>query len=291
VRGSAKWIFLFILPSLILFSMVYVGSVVLMTGSAFTDWRLMSNASFVGLRNFVRMFSADAAFAKAFVNSCIWVFLQSTVHVAIGVVLALILAQREFYWKFIRTIYMIPNIISSAALGMLYAFIFKPRFGLVDSLIALALRLPAYDHNWFYDYRTAFFTVSLTWVPFAAVVTILALSELSSIPASVLESARIDGAKTWQINVHILIPMMRNMIGTCVIVAATSMLKNFDTIYITTNGGPGNETVNLPLYIYKTAMLENNYGYANAIGVVVTLLGIAIIISVSRMFRIGVSDA
>jgi raffinose/stachyose/melibiose transport system permease protein len=231
----------------------------------------------------------DLDFIKAFTNTVIWTFLQGIIHVSIGVTVALILSKKEFYWKFARTAYMIPNIISAAALGMVYLFVFNPKFGALNASIRL-FGVKDFTRNWFFDYSTSFLTVTMTWLPFAALVTILILSEISTIPKSVFESAQIDGATELQKNFYIVLPLLRNIIGTCVIVAATSMLKNFDLIFMTTNGGPGNNTLNLPLYIYKTSMLDNNFGYANAIGTVLILLGVVIIVATTKVFKMGKSD-
>jgi raffinose/stachyose/melibiose transport system permease protein len=288
-KRNGIWIFLFLLPAILLYLIVYAASVIVMGGTSFTDWRLMSEIKFTGLENYIELFLRDEVFRKGLVNTAIWVILQSTVHVGVGLVFALILSKKEWYWKFARTSYMIPNIVSGAAMGMLYLCIFNPSFGAVNAVIRF-FGVEGFDHNWFYDYSTAFLTVTLTWLPFAAVVTILVLAEMSAIDESIYEAAKVDGATEFKTNIYVIIPMLRNILGTCVIVAATSMLKNFDIIFMTTNGGPHFETINLPLYLYKTAMLENNYGYANAIGSFITILGILFIVVINRVFRMGYSD-
>jgi raffinose/stachyose/melibiose transport system permease protein len=282
------WIAIFLIPSLLIFCMIYGASVITLFASSFTDWRLASKVEFVGLSNYINLFS-DRDFLNALFNTTIWALLQSTIHIVIGVTFALILAKKEFYWKFARTAYMIPNIISSAALGMVYLSIFNPKFGAVNSIIR-AFGVNDFKQNWFMDYSTAFFTITMTWLPFAAIVSILVLAEIGAIPESIIESAKIDGAGEFKTNLYIVLPLLRNIIGTCVIVAATSMMKNFDIIFMTTNGGPENTTLNLPLYIYKTSMLENNYGYANTIGAFLIMLGIVMLVVISKTFRIGQSD-
>jgi raffinose/stachyose/melibiose transport system permease protein len=286
-RGLA--IFLFLLPSILLFLLVFAWPVILMAGSSFTDWRLASTAKFIGLGNYIDA-TTDRTLIKAFTNTLIWVLLQSSVHVAIGVTFALILSRKPFFWKFARTVYMVPNIISAIAIGMLFLCIFNPKFGVVNETIR-NIGFAGFEKNWFFDYTTAFFTVTLTWLPFAAVVTLLTLAEIAAIPESILEAASIDGASVFQTNLYIILPNLKNIIGTSAIVAATSMLKNFDLIMVTTNGAPGNLTLNLPLLVYQTAMLENNYGYANTIGMIITLMGIFFIIVLTRAFNLGKSEA
>ena len=80
---------------------------------------------------------------------------------------------------------------------------------------------------------------------------------------------------------------MKNIFGTCVVLASVAMVSQFDILYVTTRGGPGTTTLNLPMYLYKTAMLENNYGKANAVGVIQIALGLVLVILIQRMFSMN----
>ena len=93
-----------------------------------------------------------------------------------------------------------------------------------------------------------------------------------------------------QINFRIRLPLIRTVLGTSVILAATSMLREFELIYLTTNGGPGDMTLNLPLYLYKTSMTDNNYGYANMMGVVLIVAGIVTVYAINKIFRMNEAD-
>lgn len=280
------YITLFLLPTIILFLLVYAVSLVILFGTSFTEWRTWTKPVFIGLGNYIKMFTDDSDFRQSLINTVIWIFLQSTVHVIIGVLFAIILNMKEFYWKFARSVYMIPNIISGAAVGMLFLFILNPDFGAVNSIVRLFCSRD-FSQNWFMDYATSFFSVTMTWLPYAAVVTILVLAEIAAIPESIFESARIDGASGFKINLYIVIPLLRNIIGTSVILAGTSMLQKLDIIMITTGGGPGNTTLNLPVYIYRTALMDNNFGYSNTVGVFLVVLGIVLILLYRNMFKIG----
>ncbi|MZQ81107.1 ABC transporter permease subunit [Paenibacillus sp. 5J-6] len=279
------YISLFLLPTLVLFTVVFAASCVVLLGTSFTEWRIGTKVSFIGIHNYADMF-LDSDFWKSVWNTILWMLLQSTVHILIGVSFALILLKKEFYWKFARTVYMLPNIISGAAIGMLFLSILNPEIGAVNHIIRL-FGFEGFSQNWFMDYNSAFFSVTMTWLPYAAVVTILVLAEIAAISESVFESARIDGASELKINLYIVLPMLRNIIGTCILLAGTSILQKFDIIMMTTGGGPGNETMNLPMYIYKTALIDNNFGYANAIGVFAILLGIVFVMTTKAVFKIG----
>ena len=286
---NIKWVIAFLVPTILLFLFMYAFSLIILFGSSFTDWTLGMKVSFTGLRNYLELFTDNEDFLKSVFNTVVWIGLQATVHVTIGVTVALILARREFYWKFVRTVYMIPNIISSAALGMMFLCFLNPDFGALNSIIRLAGQKD-FSQNWLMDYKTSFFTVTMMWLPFAAVVTILVLAELAAIPESIFESARVDGATEFEINRHISLPMLRNIIGTCAILAGTSMLQKLDMILMTTGGGPGNRTMNLPIFIYQNALKDNNFGLANAAGVTLILIGIVTVWIISRAFRMGHSN-
>ena len=94
-----------------------------------------------------------------------------------------------------------------------------------------------------------------------------------------------DGATGWQKIVYITIPLMKNAFGTCVVLASVAMVSQFDIIYMTTKGGPGNATLNLPTYLYKIITLENNYGKANAVGVIQIALGLVLVILIQKLFN------
>lgn len=280
-----KWLFLFLLPATLIFAFIYAVPVLMLTATSFTDWVVAGTPNFNGIQNYIQLFTQDKQFISATVNTLVWILLQSTVHIVIGVLTALILARKKFYWKFTRTVYMFPNIISSAAIGMLFVMLLNPSFGIVNKgLEALGFQnLP----NWFSNSSTAFFSVTMTWLPFAATVTILVLAEMTSLDPSILEAAKVDGATEFQTNIHIVLPMMKNIIGTTTILGATSMLQKLDIIMMTTNGGPGDLTLNLPLYVYNTAFSAKQFGLANSVGVVMILLGLIVVGLINRMYKMG----
>jgi raffinose/stachyose/melibiose transport system permease protein len=149
------------------------------------------------------------------------------------------------------------------------------------------LHLEEFAHNWSFEPSTAFLSVTATWLLYAGLIMLLVLTEIGTIPASLYEAADLDGASQWQKDLFITLPQLRNVIGTCIIIASTSKLKEFELIYLTTKGGPGTETMNLPLYLYNTAITQNNFGYSNMIGTVLIALGLVLIYIISRAFRIA----
>ncbi len=283
-RNKKLWIALFIIPCMILFCIVYAAPIVTVLYTSLCEYSVSVKPKFQGLGNFAAIFQ-DEDFIESIKNTLLWVVLQSTVHVTIGFVMALILRRKPHGWKVVRTAYMIPNIIPTAATGVMFTLLLNPSFGVIKSLWTAigmdASRIP----NLFGNSRYAFWTVTMTWILYSGFNTIIFLSEMGAVDPAIYEAARVDGAKPWQMDRFITIPLMKNIFGTCVILASVAMVSQLENIYKTTKGGPGNSTLNLPIYLYKAATLENNFGKANAVGVVQIVLGLTLVLLIQRLFR------
>ena len=279
---------LFLLPALLLFLLIYLGPICIVVITSFFNWKAGAPISFAGISNY-RTAISDLSVRRALGNTVIWVLLRSTVHVGVGTVLAFILAKKGRGWKFFRTAFMIPNVISMAALGIILLNVFNPEYGLLNSILS-AVMGNKFSHNWYFSVNTAFPTVTMGWLLYAGMITILMLAAIQSISSELMEAARIDGASQWQIDTMIILPLVRGSLGTSVIIAATSMLREFEMIFLTTSGGPGNLTLNLPLYLYKTALNENNYGYANMMGVFLIAFGVLVVYLINKLFKMDEMD-
>lgn len=289
VKTKTRWIVLFLLPAVVLFLLIYAAPLIMVFGTSLFDYRLTGHGlKFIGLGNYIRMFT-DKDFHQAFGNTVIWIAIHCVLHVALGTIIALILYKKPHGWKFVRTAYMVPNIISNAAMGMIFVNIFNPQFGVVNSVLN-AVGLGQYTHNWLMESGTAFPSVTMVWFLFAGYTTTLVLAQALSLDESILEAARVDGATNFQIDLFVMLPLLRKIIGTTMVMAATYMLQMFDLIYITTGGGPGRATTNLPLLLYGVYKSENNYGYANAIGVCIVLIGIVAMTIINKVMKTNEED-
>ncbi|MGE5583550.1 MAG: carbohydrate ABC transporter permease [Bacillota bacterium] len=287
-RYQKIWIAIFLAPSIILFLMIYLYPILTVIISSFTKWNGMGKMVYAGLSNYKELFLIDGDFKQALINTLIWAVLQGFVHVPIGVTVALVLAKKPFGWRLARTSFIFPNIISASAWALIYMFIFNPGAGLLNGFIRF-LGFKDFTINWFFDPRTAFFAVTCTWLFYAAVITLITMAELSSISPSIYEAARIDGASPLQIDLLINLPLLKNVIGTGMIIAITSMFGNFNLIYMTTRGGPGNLTTNLPLLVFDNFSTLFRFGYANAIGTVLLVLGVLSISMVTFFMKMNSS--
>ena len=273
-KNKKIWIFLFTIPCMILFALVYAAPIITVFYTSLCDYTAFNSPAFQGIKNFCSIR-----------NTLLWVVLQSTIHVGVGLAMALVLRRKPKGWKFARTAYMIPNIIPTAATGVMFTLLLNPMFGIVKPIMDFLGIDYAMVPNLFGNSRYAFWTVTATWILYSGFNTIIFLAEMGAVSKEIYEAAAIDGATPWQADRYITLPLMRNVCGTCVTLASVAMVSQFDIIYMTTKGGPGTSTLNLPIYLYKAATLENNYGKANAVGVVQIIIGITLVILIKGLFR------
>ena len=283
-KNKKIWIFLFTIPCMILFALVYAAPIITVFYTSLCDYTAFNSPAFQGIKNFITIFS-DSDFICSIRNTLLWVVLQSTIHVGVGLAMALVLRRKPKGWKFARTAYMIPNIIPTAATGVMFTLLLNPMFGIVKPIMDFLGIDYAMVPNLFGNSRYAFWTVTATWILYSGFNTIIFLAEMGAVSKEIYEAAAIDGATPWQADRYITLPLMRNVCGTCVTLASVAMVSQFDIIYMTTKGEPGTSTLNLPIYLYKAATLENNYGKANAVGVVQIIIGITLVILIKGLFR------
>ncbi len=282
-RKNFKWIYLFLLPTVIIFVMFYVEPIVMMVGTSFTKWDGFNSPVFVGFRNYIRIFTNSSS-AYSLRNLLLWSLIAMTLHVGFGVLVAFVLYYAPFGWKFTRSVFMIPNIISAAAWALIYRFVFNDQMGMLNTLIRHIN--PNFHVQWFYESPYAFWAVTLTWLFYAVIVTLIVLNDLMSIPTDLIEAAKLDGATGGQIVRHIQLPLCRISIGTAMLCSITSRISMYEAIALTTGGGPGDDTMSFSVLLVRS-ISDYNYGFANAIGVIMFVFGLIVMAIVNRAFRMS----
>lgn len=283
-KGKKGWIFAFTMPCVILFCVVYAIPFIMVITTSLCDYTLTQSPTLIGLDNFKVIFS-DKDFRVSIINTLKWVLIQSTIHVTFGFIMALVLRRKPKGWKVVRVAYVIPNIIPTAATAVMFSLLLNPSFGVVKLLYEKLGINTAQVVNLFGNSKYAFWTVTATWLFYSGFNMLIFMAEMQAISPDIYEAAMIDGATPREADRYITIPLMKNAFGTCVILASVAMVSQFDIIYMTTKGGPGNTTLNLPTYLYKIITLENNYGKANAVGVVQIALGLLLVVLIQRLFN------
>jgi raffinose/stachyose/melibiose transport system permease protein len=286
---SRLMIALFLAPSLVMFGLIYLWPLGLSVVSSFTRWNGFEPMRFIGFNNYIELFH-DPQFLGALWNSVKWALCALFIHVPFGVLVALLLSRKLPLWRFVRSSFMLPNVISGSAMALLFMFIFKPDAGVLNAFLRI-FKGPDFSINWLFDPKYAFASLTQVWLWYAAVITLITLSQLLSIPPELYEAAKIDGANEFQIDFFINIPLLKNAIGTGIILAVTSVFKMFDIIFMTTNGGPGTTTLNLAVMSVNAIVTMNKYGYANAIGICLLIIGASVMALTTRSLRMHDSAA
>lgn len=284
-KKNYKWICIFLMPSILIFLIFYLQPIITVFYTSLTKWDGFNSPSFLGLQNYIELFRNDA-FRISLKNISLWSVIAGTLHVGFGVLVAFVLFHKPKGWKFTRAVYMIPNVISAAAWAMIYKFIFNDEMGFLNNIIRKVN--PDFHVQWFYDSPYAFWAVTFTWLFYAVIVTLIVLNDLMAIPEELTEAAKVDGATGWQITRKIHLPLCRNAVGTGVICSITARVAMYEQIALTTAGGPGDDTMNLPIILVKSIQ-DMKYGYANANGVVMFILGLFILVVVNKVFKMNES--
>lgn len=285
-RKNYKWIYLFLLPTVIIFLMFYMVPIIQVFVTSYTSWDGFNSPKFNGLNNYINLFKGDA-FLISLKNLLAWGLIAMTLHVGFGTLVAFILYNKPVGWRFTRAVFMVPNVISAAAWAMIYRFIFNNDFGVLNRIIRFFN--PDFNVSWFYSSPWAFWSITLTWLFYAVIVTLVVLGDLMNIPQEWIEAAKIDGAEGWKLVKYIQLPLCRNAIGTSVICSLTARITMYEQISLTTAGGPGDDTMSLSILLVNNLM-DYRYGRANAIGVIMFIIGLIVLAVINKAFRMNESD-
>lgn len=236
---------------------------------SFTDYNLISEPTFVGFDNYIRMFTSD----KDFVNSLLATFKYAifTVPLQLGFALfvAFILNFKLKGINMYRTAYYIPSILGgNIAISVLWRFLFS-RDGLINQLLN-GVGLDSV--GWLSSPNTAMFVISILRIWQFGSAMVIFLAALKEIPEELYEAAQVDGAKKWQIFFKVTVPLITPTIFFNLVMQLVNALQEFNGPYLITNGGPLKATYLTSLMIYDNAFKFFRMGYASAMSWVLFMI-------------------
>lgn len=276
-------IFSLVLPGLLLFFFAILAPICLSVYYGFTDYSGMGSLNFIGLENYKTLMT-DKAFWTSLRNSLLlaigFICIQHPLALITAAVLDKLGGRGE---NFFRCVYFIPNVISVAVIAYLWKFIYNPDFGLLNNIIKAFGGKG--DINWFsYDNAIWSVLVVLIWHGFGWGMLIY-YTGIKNIDPVLYEAAAIDGADQKTTFLRITLPLMKPVIQVNVTMAVISALKQMETVYLLTNGGPGNSTQFAANYLYQQAFKAFKYGYGNAIGVVFIIICLLTTVGLNKVFE------
>jgi len=275
----------FPLPAVLALFILMVFPVIYTLWMSLHEWFVSSVTppKFVGLANYVEIITSDTRFHEALLRTFYFTALAVVVQTILGVGIALIF-NREFLGKgVVRTLFLFPMVATPVAIALVWMMMFNPTLGILNYFLKL-LGLP--PGLWIANEHSVIPSLALVdtwqWTPF---ITLIALAGLSALPQEPFEAALIDGASGWQTFWNVTLPLLRPTIMVAVLFRTIDALKTFDIIYVMTQGGPGNASETLNIYIFQTGFSYFHMGYASSLLVILFAIVMFISILLTRARR------
>lgn len=291
-RGLAKWIlvpryrndlipaFLFLLPSLIIFGVFVYYALGFNFYLSFTSWNFLSKTKeFINLDNYARLFSSKV-FLRAVWNTVYFSVGSVSISMVIGLALSILLNQKIPIRGLFRTIIFSPYVTTTAAISLLWIWIFQPDFGLIN----VGLEFIGIDGpKWLSDTKWAMpaLIIMNVWRN-SGYVMVIFLAGLQNIPSELYEAAEIDGAGGWRKFLNVTFPLLSPTTFFIMVTSLLSSFNAFDQVQVMTLGGPAGATTVFNYFIYEQAFVNFRAGYAAAASTI--LFFILLIITLFQIY-------
>ncbi len=274
---------LFIVPGLLVFSLVYIFPMFYTLRLGVTDWKGIGEMNYVGFTNYVKLFTRDRVFKTSLKNVLVVVCAGVPVQLFGALVIALAMHYLKTGLRFFRNAFFIPVLMSASAIGIMWCEFYDVSYGAVNGLLH-SIGLDSWCREWLTVPNTVLPEVIIPavwqWLGYHLIIM---YSGMCAIPEQYEEAARIDGCSTIQSIWHITLPLMRDVLKVCVVLAVVGSLKFFDIPYVMTGGGPYNLTSTIALQMYKEAFLKLQFGYGSSIAVVLCVICIGMFVLINRL--------
>ena len=277
-RREAKEFYLYALPWIIGFILFTFGATLASLVISFSKWDTLSAAHFIGIKNYIELFTDDPRFYKSLWVTLYYAVFSIPLSIIGGLAISLLMNQKVFGIRLFRTIYYLPVVISGVATAVLWQYVFNPSNGILNKLLTLNV-IPGISNGhfafnpiwanppgWLIDPKWSMpaFIIMGVWGIGGAMIVYLAA--LQGVPEDLYEAAKLDGAGPWKSFVAVTLPMLTPAIFYQLIVGTMYSLQMFTQAYIMTNGngGPEDSTLFYALYLFKNAFEFMKMGYASA---------------------------
>ena len=262
LNGEERLAWLLVLPWIIGFLAFQLGPMLASLGLSLTEWRMFTPPKFIGLGNYIEMATDDPNFFQAFKVTTIYSVTSVPLRIMLGVLVALLLNAKVRGLAFIRTVYYLPATVSGVAVAMVWLLILNGDFGLLNRALSL---IGIEGPYWLTDTRTvlASFVLMSLWGVGAGI--IIYLAGLQGVPNELYEAAEVDGASDWVQFWKITLPMISPVLFFQLVIGMIDALQEFAGPFIMTQGGPGNASLFVMLYLFRNGFEFFRMGYASGL--------------------------
>jgi len=284
---NRKAIAIFIAPAFILFTLILFIPIIQVVYYSFCDYNALSKPTFIGLKNYITLFSNDDTMKIALKNSIFFMIFSAITQQFMGIFLAVILTNVKKGRNFFKNIYYLPCVLSSAALGLLWAFLFNPKMGINQILAMIGIKGPMW-----LSASSGFIPLPMWVIAFVALWQyvgqnmMLYMAQIMGVSSELYEASYIDGASKIQALRYITLPLIKPMFVTSLSLNCIGSLKFFDLVYNMTQGGPNHRTEVLATDLYQQGFKYFKYGYSSAISIVLLILCLIVTILISKCIKI-----
>ena len=282
---NKKAIIIFMAPAFILFTFVLFIPICQSVYYSFCEYKGITAPQFIGLDNYKALLK-DKTLGFALKNSMFFLIFSCVSQLICGLLLAALLTNIEKGRNLFKNIIYLPCVLSSAALGLLWMFIFSPKLGINQLLEKFGREGPL----WLMD--TKGFIILPMWViafvalwQYVGQSMMLYMAQISGISKALFEASYIDGCTKPMTFRYVTLPLIRPMVATAMSLNAIGSLKFFDLIYNMTEGGPNHRTEVLATHLYQQGFKYFKYGYASAIGVLLLIMCLAVTLFINKVVK------
>lgn len=255
--------YLFILPNLIGVLVFLAFPVVFAFYMSLTEWDLLTPPKFIGVQNYVTMFTKDDLFWVSVRNTVYYVILTVPPSIVVGLALASAMNQAVRGIAFFRAAMYVPVLTSAVAVAFIWQWIFNPDVGVLDAILNV-FGIPAI--GWLTDPHWAMPALAIMSIwKSAGYYAVILFAALQGVPKVLHEAAALDGATSWRRFLNITIPMIAPALLFVTVISVIGSFQVFDQVFlVTNNGGPGTSTYVYNLHLYNNAFQYFRMGYASA---------------------------
>jgi multiple sugar transport system permease protein len=261
--------YLGILPWVIGFFAFTLGPMLASIYFSLTQWDIVRAPIWIGLANYVKLFTDDPLFFIALKVTLTYVALSVPLKLIAGLGLSLLLNLKVRGMNVFRTIFYLPAVLSGVAVALMWIWIMHPEMGVVNMILSrFGIEVP----KWFWAPETALISVVIMSLWYVGGGAVIYLAGLQNIPPHLYEAAEIDGANRWHRFRSVTLPLLTPTLFLQLVTGLIDAFQVFTAVYIITKGGPLKATFFYMLYLYQTAFEEFNMGYASAMAWVLTII-------------------
>lgn len=272
-RVKSVQMFLMLLPMLILFFLFCAYPLFDSIYLSFTKYNGFTEPVFIGVSNYIRLFQ-DGSWWKSVLNTFQLTLMAYVIQIPLSLLLAILVNSKIKGQNFFRTVIFLPNVTSTAIIGIIFFFMFSSYNGIINGVLQ-DIGIIKKPIEWLGNSGSAKMIIILlnTWSQ-VGYLMILFLAAIQKIPTELYESATLDGASGWQQFKSVTLPMLGKMFQVISMMCILNGFQLFDSVKVLTGGGPGNQTSVMALYIYNYFFNSTGaqQGYASAVSVCATVI-------------------